>query len=780
VLDNLKDLTDKERDLMMKAKLDAGAWAASWVDGTETVNEATADWLENLLGAGDPLAEMVRSGKVSLENMTNAFAASTRPSQVAQEEYKKLGKTLEDLGLNSEQVAIILGFLFQQQDKYGKGVAQNTEATEDNARAQRELEAAGLANWGVINDLGAIIPDTTGSLYGFGIAAHEAAVKAQFLAEGAAKIDAQKMADGLEALDTAMGRTGDTFDTVKDQVFGVRKALSETEENWVLIAEAADKAAEKASDFADVMDKMIDPALDMAEATSNFQADLDELSGKLEENAETQADWNKEREEARKEGKKFDKELKLNTISLDLNTEAGRDNAGVVRKSIKDIEASGAAMLQQGKSTDETTAAMLQMRQELIKQVAPFAGSEAAAEAYINQLNLTPENIKTSVELIGIQEAATKILDYDFDLDGIRDSVDTTFNLPNLDAVRERLKAAGVDVDKLSDPVLIQFLTEGFTKAQTELSGTETAVETAGGTVAIDASTTQAYQDADASLISLGGMMDAPHTLTVNASAPGLDVIARDAEGLMALAENGLKIPIDVAFSGWASADLGALASMGGQGGPTFPTEVTVPVKAKLTGFEDPDAAMALLGGQLEPIPTSFATPDTTELETTIGNIKTDLEGVSKEWPVTITLPNIDTQTSKVTTLQTGLDKVKDKTVTVTVNTVFPNGVPPGMAPTGGGSKQTTSMAGRLVNFPMVSTLGERGYREAVVPLDLPLSRVSPEVRAMAALLREGPTEMKAPAGKTVNNYMTITPRSADPEVVATQLINRAVALART
>jgi hypothetical protein len=91
------------------------------------------------------------------------------------------------------------------------------------------------------------------------------------------------------------------------------------------------------------------------------------------------------------------------------------------------------------------------------------------------------------------------------------------------------------------------------------------------------------------------------------------------------------------------------------------------------------------------------------------------------------------------------------------------------------------AMAGRLIGSEQTIRVGERGLAEAIIPLQLPLNRVSPEVREMAALLRgQTPAETMG-SGKVsrmprpINQYFTLT--SADPEAVAVQSLNRAAAM---
>lgn len=88
---------------------------------------------------------------------------------------------------------------------------------------------------------------------------------------------------------------------------------------------------------------------------------------------------------------------------------------------------------------------------------------------------------------------------------------------------------------------------------------------------------------------------------------------------------------------------------------------------------------------------------------------------------------------------------------------------------------------GGIYAAPTPKIIGEAG-REAVIPLDRPLSLVDPSVRNMAALLRGQTLQPTSDNGsainKQVNVYQTITPQSADPVAVAAQVINRAAAMA--
>lgn len=128
----------------------------------------------------------------------------------------------------------------------------------------------------------------------------------------------------------------------------------------------------------------------------------------------------------------------------------------------------------------------------------------------------------------------------------------------------------------------------------------------------------------------------------------------------------------------------------------------------------------------------------------------------------TVTVNGVTAAITNVQTLDRAIRNLSNKTITVTTN-----------------QKTVQSMAGRVVGGPTLTTVGERGYAEAIVPLQLPLNRVDPSVRHFAELLRNGGSGTVHPGtGKIVNNYMTITPTSADPGAVATQVINRSAMMA--
>ena len=129
-----------------------------------------------------------------------------------------------------------------------------------------------------------------------------------------------------------------------------------------------------------------------------------------------------------------------------------------------------------------------------------------------------------------------------------------------------------------------------------------------------------------------------------------------------------------------------------------------------------------------------------------------------------VTVTGVQSAIDKVNELDRAIEGLQDRTIRVTTNNV---------------TTTTGGMTGAMITSPRTMPVGERGYAEALVPLQLPLNRIDPSVRHLAELIRGGGATTVAPGGgKTVNNFMTIQPVSADPSAVATQIVNRAASMA--
>lgn len=128
----------------------------------------------------------------------------------------------------------------------------------------------------------------------------------------------------------------------------------------------------------------------------------------------------------------------------------------------------------------------------------------------------------------------------------------------------------------------------------------------------------------------------------------------------------------------------------------------------------------------------------------------------------------------RVRDLKELINSVRNKSVVITATTRYVNEgrLPNGGRGTAGGS---TFAAGTIANGPTPGVFGEAG-REALVPLDRPLSLVDPSVRALSAFaqgLLPGNTPTIAPGAIVVHTAV------ADPTLVASSVLDRIAAGAR-
>jgi hypothetical protein len=95
--------------------------------------------------------------------------------------------------------------------------------------------------------------------------------------------------------------------------------------------------------------------------------------------------------------------------TLDIGTQAGRENQSAIDAIAAAANNSAAAILVQTGSVDQSTAALNSGRDALRNQLAQFGITGAAADVYIGKLLATPAEIATQAKLAGIDEAAAQL-----------------------------------------------------------------------------------------------------------------------------------------------------------------------------------------------------------------------------------------------------------------------------------------------------------------------------------------------------------------------------------
>lgn len=459
---------------------------------------------------------------------------------------------------------------------------------------------------------------------------------------------------------------------------------TETGRAYAAMAKEMEAASEAASAMSDSFDLLVGRNIDLDSAARDVHASIDEMNQLM------------------KDGEGVTKQTALGFNTM---TEAGRATAETIQNGITAIGEWGAQALESGMSAQDASLFMNNMRDSLVDTASQFFTSKEEARKYIDQLGLTPSNILTMVQTPGLLEARIGIMDFDRDLDGIPNTADVEFNLPNVETIRTKLAELGTDVTGIPDDVLISFFAENAEVTQEQIDAVNTGV---------------------------ADVNEATGTATV--SADGATQAATEAAAVTTAVE---KIPDSQVT--------------------TFNTP----------GLQEAISQIGRLGDATRKIPTAtymtFSTPGLQEALTQVGNLKGAIDGLEGK-TVRVDVTGAVAAKQQVDALRESIRLLQDKTVTVRTNNV---------ATTTGG------MSGAMITGPRTMNVGELGYTEALVPLQLPLNRVDPSVRDLAALIRgEGPTRPAAASGKTVNNFMTIQPVSADPVAVATQVINRSAMLA--
>ena len=679
VLDKLKGKGDDVRDAFQKMGLSVGDWADTVISGSKSAQEATADWIETIVGAGDPLVDMVRSGEVSLGKLADAFDLANTDAGVVRGTFAHLGDTLAANNISMQDAHGMFELLNDSQSQLGKGAEEAARQTfEAGSALDEQADSAETAATG-LSDVSDVTVETS-----------------------------KAMTD----LETALSGPVDGFASLGDAVFGIAAPMSDAEREMIGVGKAAEAASKAADAMRDAFDKLVSPTLDSQQALSDYQQAVDDLSQSLTDNGKT----------------------------LDLNSEQGRANSEAIRNSVQSIADWGEAALASGVKAEDVNTIMQGMRQQLIDQVGAFDTGTQSAEEYVAALGLTPETITTIVETPGLLDATAKILDYDNDLDGIPDTIDTAFSANNLDVVKAHLAEYGVDLSGVPDSVLTEFLQKNWEQVHGQTQTIQNDMTTLDQTTATPE---VAVPTAPAASEQVAGVKSDVDKLDKATANPNVSIVGNAIVMLqLAAIQEQLK-------------QLGAMKPAPAVTLPTYPAVIvqTATMIALLSALDrtkaDPDVSLsgyATVYGQIAALMVLLAALDRVTARPSI------------------VIDGISTAINQVNTLATAIANLRDKTVTVTTRNV---------ATTVGG------MAGALIGGPMTMNVGERGYAEALVPLQLPLNRVNPEVRDMAALLRgEGVATAVPTGGKVVNNYMTVQLTGSDPRAVATQVMNRAAALA--
>lgn len=101
--------------------------------------------------------------------------------------------------------------------------------------------------------------------------------------------------------------------------------------------------------------------------------------------------------------------IKENGTTLDRHTEKGRANREAFLDQLDTISELGVAMVRNGASTDEAAGAVNLMTEALVGQMVQAGMSEEAARGFIDEMNRTPTDVETAMNVVVDEQTKTEI-----------------------------------------------------------------------------------------------------------------------------------------------------------------------------------------------------------------------------------------------------------------------------------------------------------------------------------------------------------------------------------
>lgn len=318
----------------------------------------------------------------------------------------KTADAMVRLGLTNNDLQTVLKGSREDVLNYGSALSQAAGDSEDAQDAIAEIQtrlaaiqwaqytAAALQFNGAVKTLGeeGIVAAATAA----GSSADSVARLSEAFANGtttatAISLTGINVVATMEEVRRRMDAAKNAADGVNQSFASLTNASDDNNESLQLLSDAFDTAAAKANGFKEALDKLIGTKIDQQAATDAAIASEQAIG----------------------------EALKKNGATLDENTEKGRDNREVVRKSVEDQFAYAEALIKNGESTDVVAEKLGNFRERLIDNAEQFGLTREEAEAYVNQLGLTPESITTSVELAHLEEEKARLSTWLNNLEGV-------------------------------------------------------------------------------------------------------------------------------------------------------------------------------------------------------------------------------------------------------------------------------------------------------------------------------------------------------------------------
>lgn len=344
-------------------------------------------------------AKAVKDSSKSIENSNDAFIEQALAAD-------DVGAAMTRLGVSSADVAKVVRGNRDDALTYVDSLRQ-VAGGNDEATAAVDTLATEIANlqW---SQYAAAALQFNGAVKSIGVDGIAKAAEAA----GASKEQVEGLtaafANGTTTA-TALALTGinvaATMDQVRDAMNDASKAAGGANNDFAGLTNANDTMNVSLQATEDAFSGAADAAKALKDA-------LDLLIG-------TNVDLDKATDKAIEQEQKVAETLKKNGATLDDYTEKGRDNQEAIRNSVEAELSYADALIKSGGSTDDAAQKLNEYRSRLVETMVQTGLTREEAEAYVNQLGLTPEKISTAVELAHLEEEKTRLSNWLTSLEGV-------------------------------------------------------------------------------------------------------------------------------------------------------------------------------------------------------------------------------------------------------------------------------------------------------------------------------------------------------------------------
>lgn len=524
-------------------------------------NGATIESVWNSLG--DSVFASATGVKRGLTDIDGALANQKNVGTGFMDTWGNIVATFSDVGQQSSQLAKVMGEL----DKPLASLAEN------NLPAAQKQFMAYAKELGITEDQYGQLLETTPEY-------------AKVLEEMAKKQDG--VATETDILNMAIGKLSPAQQKAEDATREHAEALAELQGKAVDTSGAIDDLASAISDFGSAQFDTRAATRDLNDAMRDFTDDL----------AENGASWD------------------AAAGDFDTLTEAGSRQQGMLDDVAQSTLDSAAATLIQTGNLQSANDEYNRGRDALIAMLDPLMGGTEAAEAYVNQLGLTPEGLTTLIQTPGMEQALTDAGLYVDELGNIVPIVSTTVEVPG---GQEAISTAH-DLDSafavLPGVVPTEIDVTGVAPALANV----TTVDEATGKLEKTTTTNVAMTGADGVVAAAGKIEGAVGAI------PDKDVVALSETGSGAVVAGAGKV--EAAVKKIPDTDKVALSETGGD---------------KVVGSADA--------------------------------VKKAIEKIPQTWSTSIKLTGVDNAVSGAGDVEYAISRIKSKTVTITTNYVS-NGAP--------------------------------------------------------------------------------------------------------